>query len=373
MGESITILGIETSCDETAVAVIRATPNSGGDMLVSDILANQILSQIDMHAPYGGVVPELAARAHILHLDGLVASTLKAANVSLTDMDAIAATAGPGLIGGVLIGLTMGKALALSAARPFIGINHLEAHALSVRLSHATPFPYLLLLVSGGHCQILAVEGLGVVKHYGTTRDDAVGEAFDKAAKLLGLRYPGGPEIERHATNYVANYATKHQQEHNGEKSALPRPLPRPMLNTDNCDFSFSGLKTALARRVETLQPLTPAMVDALAHEFQTAVGDCLCNRTANALTRFRADYAPSDKTPLALPLVMAGGVAANHYLRARLGALAAAHDFELIVPPPALCTDNAAMIAWAGAERFYAQNMPETGMGVPARARWHL
>lgn len=349
----IHVLGLETSCDETAAAVVRlslkAAQSSGPGM----ILSNCVLSQIDLHAPYGGVVPEIAARAHIEHLDNLVARALDEAGLALSDMDAIAATSGPGLIGGVLIGLTMGRALALATDKPFIGINHLEGHALTVRLTEGVAFPYLLLLVSGGHCQLLGVTGLGQYDELGRTRDDAVGEAFDKAAKLMSLGYPGGPEIEQWAKK--------------GDAEAII--LPRPLLDRPDggMDFSFSGLKTALRQAADKLAPLTDAHIADLAASFQAAIIDCLVDRSVLAMQAFRAQQA--SEAPL--PLVVAGGVAANQALRADLSQAAAAHNYTLHVPPMALCTDNAAMIAWAGAERLAADTIDKDAL--VARPRWPL
>ncbi len=368
----ITILGLESSCDETAAAVVRLTLDKDGVAMPSgDILANEVLSQIDLHAPYGGVVPEIAARAHISHMDKLVARALANSEQTLDALDGIAATAGPGLIGGVLIGLTMGKALALAAQKPFIGINHLEGHALSVRMTETVAFPYLLLLVSGGHCQLLGVTGLGQYQELGSTRDDAVGEAFDKAAKLMSLGYPGGPEIERWARD--------------GDAHAYP--LPRPLLERADsspdslCTFSFSGLKTALRRQADRLAPLSDAHVHDLAASFQAAILDCLADRSINAMGIFRRQHNLSGD----IPLVVAGGVAANQALRTRLDAACGDHGYYLCVPPPALCTDNAAMIAWAGAERIaeaqqrVCANQEASAdssfdpMATEARARWPL
>ena len=350
----ITVLGLETSCDETAAAIVRLTPDSGrASGLRGDIISNVVLSQIDVHAPYGGVVPELAARAHIDHLDRMVAEALAKAGCKLQDMDAIAATAGPGLIGGVLVGLTMGKALALASGAPFYGINHLEGHALTARLTHDVAFPYLLLLVSGGHCQLCRVDGVGDYTLVGTTRDDAVGEAFDKAAKLLGLGYPGGPEIEERAERGDAY------------RFALPRPLIGQ--NDSGCDFSFSGLKTALRQRAIELQPIGETDICDLAAGFQAAIADCLVDRCRIAINDF--DMSASDGGRL----VVAGGVAANQFLRQALDEVTRAAGFSLTVPPPALCTDNGAMIAWAGAERLHAGKTPDSALAAPARARWPL
>ena len=353
---TIYMLGLETSCDETAAAIVEMPIDEGHVVGPGRILANQILSQIETHAPYGGVVPELAARAHLSHLDRLIAAAFDEAELQLSDMHAIAATAGPGLIGGVLIGLTTGKALALAADKPFIGINHLEGHALSARLTENIDFPYLLLLVSGGHCQLLSVNGLDDYTLLGQTRDDAVGEAFDKAAKLMSLGYPGGPQIEQRARN--------------GNRSA--HKLPRPLLNDRQAglDFSFSGLKTALRQAAEKAAPLDDEKVADLAASFEAAIGDCLVTQTGAAMRGFRRDKVLQNRRGR---LVVAGGVAANAYLRSRLSAAAQDENFDLFVPPPALCTDNAAMIARAGGERFAAGLIDPQPMAVTARARWPL
>jgi N6-L-threonylcarbamoyladenine synthase len=337
-----TVLGVETSCDETAAAVVRgAAPGPG------EILSDVVFSQLEEHRPYGGVVPEIAARAHVEMLDGIVERALADAGLALGEIDAVAATAGPGLIGGVMVGLVTAKALALAAGKPLIAVNHLEAHAFSARLSEGVACPYLLLLVSGGHCQLLAVEGPGRFRLYGTTIDDAAGEAFDKTAKLLGLAYPGGPRIEELAkTGNARRYA-----------------LPRPMLGREGADFSFSGLKTAV--RQLTLEQAVDAAD--LAASFQTAVIDILVNRSKAAMAMFRRDFPAAPDAVF----VMGGGVAANGAIRTALGRLAAAEGYVLKVPPVSLCTDNAAMVAWAGVER--------AGLGLfdpldaPARARWPL
>lgn len=349
-----TILGIETSCDETAAAVVRADSSvPGGE---ERILSSLVLSQIDEHKLYGGVVPEIAARAHMDHLDRLIEAALEEAGLGLNDIDAIAATAGPGLIGGVLVGVVTAKALALAAGKPFIAINHLEGHALSARLTEDLPYPYLLLLVSGGHCQLLAIEGVGNYRRLGTTIDDAAGEAFDKTAKLLGLGYPGGPAVEQAAATGKAGRFT----------------LPRPLLRADNCNFSFSGLKTAVRRQVETLKAagkLDDGAIADVAAEFQASVSDCLADRTARAMTIFRdtRNFAGTDRPAL----VVAGGVAANSAIKSRLEALSADQGFRFVAPPVWLCTDNAAMIAWAGVERF-GLGMSDP-LDAPARARWPL
>ncbi len=327
------ILGIESSCDDTAAALVASDRR---------ILSHAHAGQDGDHAPYGGVVPEIAARAHVEHVMPLVERALSDAAMDLRDVDAIAATAGPGLIGGVMVGLVTAKALAHAAGKPLIAVNHLEGHALSPRLSDADlDFPYLLLLVSGGHCQLLEVGGVGRYRRIATTIDDAAGEAFDKSAKLLGLPYPGGPALERLALA--------------GDASAVP--LPRPLMGSADPNFSFAGLKSAVARAVESGR-YDHADVAAA---FQAAVIDCLVDRTEAALASRGAVTA----------LVIAGGVAANSAIRAALTALAARHDLRCVAPPGWLCTDNAAMIAWAGAERF-AAGLTDP-LTVAARPRWPL
>lgn len=327
------ILGLESSCDETAAALVR------GDRT---IVAQRVASQDDAHRIYGGVVPEIAARAHVEALGPMIEAVLAEAGVGLDDLDAVAATAGPGLIGGVMVGLVTGKALALAADKPLIAVNHLEGHALSPRLVDAgLAFPYLLLLVSGGHCQLLKVEGVGRYRRLATTIDDAVGEAFDKVAKIMGLGFPGGPAVERVAKD--------------GDPKRFK--LPRPLVGTAEPHFSFAGLKTAVLR---TFQANPDAKPD-LAASFQAAVVDCLVDRTARAI----------DAAPEATALVVAGGVAANGAIRAALTDLAARRGLPFVAPPGWLCTDNAAMIAWAGAERLAAGQVD--GLDAPARPRWPL
>lgn len=337
-----TILGIETSCDETAAAVVRGCPPGPGE-----ILSDVVFSQLDAHRPYGGVVPEIAARAHVELIDGIVAQALHEAGLGLGDIDAVAATAGPGLIGGVMVGLITAKALALAAGKPLIAVNHLEGHGFSARLSDGVAFPYLLLLVSGGHCQLLGVEGPGAFRLYGTTIDDAAGEAFDKTAKLLDLPYPGGPRIEALSRD--------------GNPTAYA--LPRPMRGRDGADFSFSGLKTAVRQLIQS-GAVHPADVAA---SFQAAVVDILIDRSAAAMAMFRADF-PQTAEP---PFVVAGGVAANGAIRQALKSLAATEGFSFRVPPVRLCTDNAAMIAWAGVERAALGSFDP--LDCLARARWPL
>ena len=335
------VLGIETSCDETAAALVD-------DRRV--ILADLVLSQLALHTPFGGIVPEIAARAHLDHLDGLIARALTEADLDLAKIDAVAATGGPGLIGGVIVGAMMGKAIALGSGKPFVAVNHLEWHALSARLSDDVAFPYLLLLVSGGHCQLLIVEDVGRYTLLGTTIDDAVGEAFDKTAKLIGLGYPGGPAIERAAQG--------------GDPSRFA--FPRPLKGRPGCDFSFAGLKTAVRVAVEALGArLSTADAADISASFQAAVADTLSDRTVRAIAAFKARHRD------ATTLVVAGGVAANGALRARLGTVAATHGLALVAPPQRLCTDNAAMIAWAGLERF-RRGLCD-GLDFSPRPRWPL
>jgi N6-L-threonylcarbamoyladenine synthase len=337
------ILGIETSCDETAAALV-----TGGGRILADV----VLSQLEEHKPYGGVVPEIAARAHIEHLDRLIAEALQKAGTGFRNLSAIAATAGPGLIGGVLVGLMTAKAMAAALRLPFIGVNHLEGHALSVRLIEPVEFPYLLLLVSGGHCQLLIVKGVGQYRRLGTTIDDAAGEAFDKTAKMLGLGYPGGPAVELAARG--------------GDAARFL--LPRPMKGRAGCDFSFSGLKTAVRREAEKLGDSCGVQDKAdLAASFQAALTEAIIDRVAHAISLFR-ETTMAAESPV---LVVAGGVAANSYLRAALAELCAAEGFRLVAPPLRLCTDNAAMIAWAGVERLKL-GLVDT-LDLPARARWPL
>jgi N6-L-threonylcarbamoyladenine synthase len=337
------VLGVETSCDETAAAVVAA-----GEAGPS-ILSNLIQAQLDEHAPYGGVVPEIAARAHLDYLDSVVSRALAEAGVELAGLDGIAAAAGPGLIGGLIVGTMMAKAMAWAAGKPFLAVNHLEAHALTARLTTRVDFPYLVLLVSGGHCQLLVCAGVGRYVRLGTTLDDAAGEAFDKTAKLIGLGYPGGPAIER---------AAQHGD-------ACRFVLPRPMKGRPGCDFSFSGLKTAVRRIIVERGPLDLSERADLAASVELAICDALADRTANAIGWFRRHY-PQGET-----LVAAGGVAANGRLRRRLAALAEDARLHFVAPPLHLCTDNGAMIAWAGLERLRLGLIDS--LGAPLRPRWPL
>ena len=346
MGLPDAVLGLESSCDETAAAVVRAADGA--------ILAEAVLGQEREHAPFGGVVPEIAARAHLDHLPRLAAQVLREAGLGAADLLGVAATAGPGLIGGLIVGASFGKGVALAHGLPFVAVNHLEAHALTATLpgvvSPAVEFPFLLLLLSGGHCQCVAVEAVGRYRRLGTTLDDAVGEAFDKAAKLLGLPWPGGPALERLAAR--------------GDPGRVP--LPRPLLGRPGCDFSWSGLKTAVAQAVARLPEAAPegaregARAD-IAAGFQAAVAAVLADRAARALAML----------PEATALVIAGGVAANAAVRAALGVAAAGRGLPLVAPPPRFCTDNAVMVAWAGARRL------RLGLAEPLdhapRPRWPL
>jgi N6-L-threonylcarbamoyladenine synthase len=338
------VLGIETTCDETAAAVVERLPDGSGR-----ILSNIVRSQIDEHAPFGGVVPEIAARAHVELLDSIVAGAMSEAAIGFGQLSAIAAAAGPGLIGGVIVGLTTAKAIALVHDTPLIAVNHLEAHALTPRLLCPLAFPYCLFLASGGHTQIVAVLGVGQYVRLGTTLDDAIGEAFDKVAKMLGLPYPGGPQVERAA---IVGNATRFA-------------FPRPMLGRADANFSLSGLKTAVRNEAERSAPLEREDICDLCAGFQAAVLESTADRLSVGLTLFQERFGP----PRAL--VAAGGVAANQAIRGALQTVAAKAQTTLIVPPPALCTDNGAMIAWAGIERLTLGIID--AMDAPPRARWRL
>jgi N6-L-threonylcarbamoyladenine synthase len=341
------VLGIETSCDETAASVVLRRSDGTGE-----ILSDVVLSQLDAHAPYGGVVPEIAARAHVEALDAIVQEALEKAAIGLGRLDAIAATAGPGLIGGLIVGLMTGKAIAAASGKPLYAINHLEGHALTARLTDGLDFPYLLLLVSGGHTQLVLVRGVGDYERWGTTIDDALGEAFDKTAKLLGLPYPGGPAVERAALS--------------GDPGRFA--LPRPLRGESRLDFSFSGLKTAVRQNATALAKGGESDVADICASFQKAVTDTLDERLSRALLRFREKF-PDCAAPA---LVVAGGVAANRAIRVTLTALCDRHGFAFVAPPQRLCTDNAVMIAWAAAER-HAAGLPHQPLDVAPRSRWPL
>ena len=340
-------LGIETSCDETAAAIVVRDETG-----VGKILSNIVHSQIADHTPYGGVVPELAARAHIEKLEGVIARALDEAQVTLADLDGIAVTSGPGLIGGLIVGLMHAKALAMATGKPVYAVNHLEGHALTARLTDGIQFPYLMLLVSGGHTQILSVEGVGQYRRLATTIDDALGEAFDKTAKLLGLGFPGGPMVERAAKEGVAKRFR----------------FPPPLKGDARLAFSFSGLKTALRVKAEELQPLADQDISDLCMAFQVSVAASVSDRVARAMQLFQAKH-PDRVAPV---IVAAGGVAANQALRKALTNTASEHGFGFIAPPIALCADNGAMIAWAGLERA-ALGLPADSIAIAPRSRWPL
>lgn len=351
MKRDIVVLGLESSCDETAAAVVRAGPEGPGE-----ILSNRVFGQEALHARFGGVVPEIAARAHAERADRVVVEALEAAGLGLADLDGVAVTAGPGLIGGVLSGVMTARGIAAGAGLPLVGVNHLEGHALTPRLTDGVPWPYLLLLVSGGHCQLIAVEGLGRYRRLGGTIDDAPGEAFDKVAKALGLGFPGGPEVERAANG--------------GDPSRFA--FPRSMLGSGDCRMSFSGLKTAVVRARDTLVAAQGGLyrqdVRDLCAGFQAAVAEVLAAKTGLAIRIFdeRTAHRPDDGHVLAV----AGGVAANTALRRGLQRAATEAGARLVAPPLALCTDNGAMIAWAGAERLHAGLADAE---VVPRPRWPL
>ncbi len=348
MSLPLRILGIETSCDETAASVVLRDADGHGE-----ILGDVVLSQLEEHSVYGGVVPEIAARAHVEALDTLIEEALLRAGVTLSDIDAIAATSGPGLIGGLLVGLMTGKAMARASGKPLYAVNHLEGHALTARLTDGLSFPYLMLLVSGGHTQLILVKDVGVYERWGTTIDDALGEAFDKTAKLLGLPYPGGPAVERAA------------------KSGNPDrfSFPRPLVGEARLDFSFSGLKTAVRQAAQSIAPVTEQDIADICASFQKAISRTLKDRIGRGLARFKEQFAGTVGNPA---LVVAGGVAANQTLRGTLQELCDKNGFRFVAPPLQLCTDNAAMIAWAGAERM-AAGLPADDLDVAPRSRWPL
>ncbi|MEO1015425.1 MAG: tRNA (adenosine(37)-N6)-threonylcarbamoyltransferase complex transferase subunit TsaD [Pseudomonadota bacterium] len=349
------LLGLETSCDDTAAAVLEVTVDDGY-LIETRVLSNEVWTQHDAHAAYGGVVPEIAARSHVERVDVVAARAMSAAGVGFGDLDAVAATAGPGLVGGVMVGLTAAKAIALSHGLPLIPVNHLEGHALSARLTEATPFPYLLLLISGGHTQLIAVEALGRYRRLGTTIDDAAGEAFDKTAKLLGLGQPGGPRIESAAVG--------------GRASRFD--LPKPLQRRPGCDFSFSGLKTAVRllaeEHADKKGEIDGQTVADIAASFQDAVAAHLAARTQRAIKALSTDSRYGQ-------LIVAGGVAANCAVRGALDVVCGEANWRLVAPPSRFCTDNGAMIALAGAERLAAGMTPgrREALGFAPRARWPL
>ena len=345
---SLRVLGIETSCDETAASVVARDETGRGTML-----SNVVLSQIAEHAAFGGVVPEIAARAHVEALDDIVQAALDEAGLTLDEIDAVAATAGPGLVGGLIVGLMTAKALAAARAKPLLAVNHLEGHALTARLTDGVAFPYLLLLVSGGHTQLVLVKGVGEYERWGTTIDDALGEAFDKTAKLIGLPFPGGPNVEIAA------------RDGDPQRFAFPRPLK----GEKRLDFSFSGLKTAVRQAATAIAPLSKQDRADISASFQRAIVDTLDDRVGRALYRFGSTF-----SAIGAPvLVVSGGVAANQAVRGGLTALCARHGFRFVAPPMNLCGDNAAMIAWAGLERLALGMADEDPMRFAPRSRWPL
>lgn len=341
------VLGIESSCDETAAAIVDDKKN---------ILGEALLSQ-EEHKAFGGVVPEIAARSHLEHIDSILEQCCTRANLTLQDVDAIAAASGPGLIGGVIVGVMTAKALSVSLNKPFVAVNHLEGHALAARITNDVEFPYLLLLVSGGHCQILVVKDVDDYERLGTTIDDAAGEAFDKVAKMLGLGYPGGPAVEKMAAT--------------GNETRFS--LPRPLIGTPDCNLSFSGLKTAVRKIVETYSPDGNLLhADIPTHDiadicacFQYTATDCLCRKLKRAIALFKQHY-PNGKH-----LVVSGGVASNTYLRGKLENLAISNGLIFAAPPIRFCTDNGVMIAWAGMERFRKGLI--SPLDFKPRPRWPL
>ena len=347
MSRTVTILGIESSCDDTGAAIVRMDAQS------AEVLSNHVVGQTDLHADFGGVVPEIAARAHAERVDIGIDAALNDANVTLSDIDAIAVTAGPGLIGGVLSGVMAAKGLSMATGIPLIGVNHLAGHALTPRLTDAIPYPYLMLLVSGGHCQFLIVKGPDEFQRVGGTIDDAPGEAFDKTARLLGLAQPGGPNVERAARN--------------GDPARFR--LPRPLLDREGCDMSFSGLKTALLRTRDGFVSEKGGMTETdradLCASFQAAVSDILVEKSRRALGQYLA-LMPSQPT-----LAVAGGVAANQVIRSALLSICAELETDFVAPPLSLCTDNAAMIAYAGGTRFIMGQSDD--LSLSARPRWPL
>ena len=346
VNDNLTVLGIESSCDETAVSIVRLKNKKHGE-----ILSNVIFSQIEEHLPYGGVVPEIASRSHVESLGPLIDEALNKASLKLDDIDGVAATAGPGLVGGLIVGLTTAKGISLGAGIPLIGVNHLEGHALTPLLTNKVSFPYILLLISGGHTQLILVKDLGDYVQLGTTLDDAVGEAFDKAAKFLDLGYPGGPALEKVSLK--------------GSKNRFN--FPRPLLKSDDCNFSFSGLKTSLIREVKKIEPITETDLSDLAASYQQAIIDCLITKSNNAISKVEKEYQDLDIKYF----VAAGGVASNKAIGKSLNNLALQNNMEFVAPPIQFCTDNAAMVAWTGGLRLLSGQ--KDNLEIPVRPRWPL
>ena len=346
LNDYITVLGIESSCDETAVSIVRLKDKKDGE-----ILSNIVFSQIDEHLPYGGVVPEIASRSHVESLGPLIDRALNEASLKLSNIDGIAATAGPGLVGGLIVGLTTAKGISLGANIPLVGVNHLEGHALTPLLTNKISFPYILLLISGGHTQLILVKDLGEYIQLGTTLDDAVGEAFDKAAKFLDLGYPGGPALEKISKE--------------GSKNRFN--FPRPLLKSQDCNFSFSGLKTSLIREVKEIEPLTQNDLADLASSYQQAIIDCLKAKSDRAISIAKDEY----KDLHINYFVASGGVASNKAIGESLNELAVENNMEFVAPPIKFCTDNAAMIAWAGGLRLLSGQ--KDNLEISVKSRWPL
>ena len=346
LNDYITVLGIESSCDETAVSIVRLKDKKDGE-----ILSNIVFSQIDEHLPYGGVVPEIASRSHVESLGPLIDRALNEASLKLSNIDGIAATAGPGLVGGLIVGLTTAKGISLGANIPLVGVNHLEGHALTPLLTNKISFPYILLLISGGHTQLILVKDLGEYIQLGTTLDDAVGEAFDKAAKFLDLGYPGGPALEKISKE--------------GSKNRFN--FPRPLLKSQDCNFSFSGLKTSLIREVKEIEPLTQNDLADLASSYQQAIIDCLKAKSDRAISIAKDEYKDLDINYF----VASGGVASNKAIGESLNELAVENNMEFVAPPIKFCTDNAAMIAWAGGLRLLSGQ--KDNLEISVKSRWPL
>ena len=342
----LTVLGIESSCDETAVSIVRLKNEFDGE-----ILSNIVFSQIDEHLPYGGVVPEIASSSHVESLGPLIDKALNEASLKLNNIDGIAATAGPGLVGGLIVGLTTAKGISLGAGIPLVGVNHLEGHALTPLLTNKVSFPYVLLLISGGHTQLILVKNLGEYIQLGTTLDDAVGEAFDKAAKFLGLGYPGGPALEKISK----------------KGSNVRFNFPRPLLKSHDCNFSFSGLKTSLIREVKEIEPLTENDLADIASSYQQAIIDCLREKSSRAISIAKEEYKDLNINYF----VAAGGVASNKAIGKSLNELALRNNMEFVAPPIKFCTDNAAMIAWAGGLRLL--NGQKDSLEISVKSRWPL